>query len=70
MAGHRIGIGFVGSGRIANLQCLGYLEHPHAQIVVVCDTDAARSGQRAPSPLSRRASAAPFKNPLHGRSRS
>jgi predicted dehydrogenase len=36
----RIGIGIVGCGRIADLQVLGYLAHPRAQVVAVCDADA------------------------------
>jgi predicted dehydrogenase len=43
----RIRIGFLGCGRIADLQCLGYLEHPRAEIRAVCDLDAVRAGQRA-----------------------
>ena len=35
----RVGIGMLGCGRIADLQCLGYLEHPRARIVAVCDRD-------------------------------
>ena len=34
-------------GRIADLQCLGYLEHPHAEIAAVCDLDADRARARA-----------------------
>jgi predicted dehydrogenase len=45
--GRRIGIAFVGCGRIADLQCLGYLEHPRAAIVAVCDVDRARAADRA-----------------------
>ncbi|MDP6978098.1 MAG: Gfo/Idh/MocA family oxidoreductase [Myxococcota bacterium] len=40
-------IGFVGCGRIADLQCLGYLDHPDAVIHAVCDTDPALAKQRA-----------------------
>ncbi len=40
-------VGFLGCGRIADLQCLGYLEHPRAEIAAVCDVDAARARQRA-----------------------
>ena len=36
-AAERIRVGFIGCGRIADLQCLGYLEHPRAEIVAVCD---------------------------------
>jgi predicted dehydrogenase len=35
----QVGIGMLGCGRIADLQCLGYLEHPRARIVAVCDQD-------------------------------
>ena len=35
----RVGVGMLGCGRIADLQCLGYLEHPRAKIVAVCDLD-------------------------------
>ncbi len=34
-----IGIGMVGCGRIADLQCLGYLDHPSSRIVATCDID-------------------------------
>ncbi len=47
MASERIGVGFVGCGRIADLQCLGYLEHPRAEIVAVCDANAATAQRRA-----------------------
>ncbi len=40
-------VGFVGAGRIADLGCLGYLEHPRARIVAVCDTDEALARRRA-----------------------
>jgi predicted dehydrogenase len=40
-------IGIVGCGRIADLQVLGYLAHPRARIVAVCDVDAARAADRA-----------------------
>jgi predicted dehydrogenase len=43
----KIRVGFVGCGRIADLQCLGYLEHPRAEITAVCDVDEARARQRA-----------------------
>lgn len=35
----RLRIGFVGCGRIADLQCLGYVEHERAEIVAVCDSE-------------------------------
>ncbi len=40
-------VGILGCGRIADLQCLGYLDHPGAQIVAVCDVDPALAGRRA-----------------------
>ena len=39
-------VGFVGLGRIADLGCLGYLEHPRAQIAAVCDVDEALARRR------------------------
>lgn len=39
----RVRVGIVGCGRIAGLQALGYLAHPHAEIVAVCDRDAGRA---------------------------
>jgi len=43
----RVGVGFIGCGRIADLQVLGYLDHPRAEIVAVCDLDGARAQRRA-----------------------
>lgn len=43
----RVRVGFVGAGRIADLQSLGYLEHPQAEIVAVCDVDEANAKRRA-----------------------
>ncbi len=43
----KIRVGIVGCGRIADLQCLGYLDHPHAEIVAVCDRDVKRAKLRA-----------------------
>ena len=40
-------MGFLGCGRIADLQCLGYLAHPNAEIAAVCDVDAALAERRA-----------------------
>lgn len=45
--GDRIRIGFIGCGRIADLQCLGYLDHPRAEIRAVCDLDHDRAKRRA-----------------------
>jgi predicted dehydrogenase len=42
-----VGIGMLGCGRIADLQCLGYLEHPRAKIVAVCDVDGELARSRA-----------------------
>jgi predicted dehydrogenase len=43
----RVRIGLLGLGRIADLQCLGYLEHPRAELVAVCDLDPALARARA-----------------------
>ncbi len=43
----KVGIGIVGCGRIADLQCLGYLAHPRAEIVAVCDVDEDLARRRA-----------------------
>ncbi len=43
----RLRIGIVGCGRIADLQVLGYLEHPRAEIAAVCDVDETRAKARA-----------------------
>ena len=40
-------VGFLGCGRIADLQCLGYLGHPQARIHAVCDVDGALAKRRA-----------------------
>lgn len=47
MAPDRIRVAFLGCGRIADLQCLGYLEHPRAEIAAVCDLDRERARRRA-----------------------
>jgi predicted dehydrogenase len=47
MADRRLRIGLLGCGRIADLQCLGYREHPRAEIAAVCDRDAALARRRA-----------------------
>jgi predicted dehydrogenase len=46
-AGEPIGVGILGCGRIADLQCLGYLDDPRAEIRAVCDLDAALARRRA-----------------------
>ena len=43
----RIRMGILGAGRIADLQVLGYLEHPKVEIVAVCDRDPALVRARA-----------------------
>jgi predicted dehydrogenase len=40
-------VGFVGAGRIADLNVLGWLEHPRASIAAVCDVDPAVRERRA-----------------------
>lgn len=39
----RVRVGIIGCGRIASLQALGYLDHPAAEIVAVCDSDLERA---------------------------
>jgi predicted dehydrogenase len=43
----RVRVGFIGCGRIADLQVLGYLDHPQAEVFAVCDRDAALAQRRA-----------------------
>jgi len=43
----RVRVGFVGGGRIADLNSIGWRLHPAAEIVAVCDTDAATRETRA-----------------------
>ncbi|HVN84308.1 MAG TPA: Gfo/Idh/MocA family oxidoreductase [Candidatus Binatia bacterium] len=43
----RVRVGFVGCGRITDLQVLGYLDHPAAEVLAVCDRDAALAQRRA-----------------------
>lgn len=47
MSERRIRIAIVGCGRIADLQCQGYLAHPGAEIAAVCDTDESLARRRA-----------------------
>jgi len=42
----RVQVGIIGCGRIATLQVLGYLDHPKAELLAVCDSDAALLGRR------------------------
>ena len=46
----------IGCGRIADLQVLGYLDHPRAELVAVCDRDAALARRRQAEWGARRAS--------------
>lgn len=39
MSPERLRVGIVGAGRIADLNCLGWLDHPAGEIVAVCDPD-------------------------------
>jgi predicted dehydrogenase len=43
----RVRVGFVGGGRIAELQCLGWREHPQAEIAAICDPDPVVRARRA-----------------------
>lgn len=45
--GERVRVGIVGGGRIADLNCRGWLEHPAGEIVAVCDVDGATRARRA-----------------------
>ncbi len=47
MKSERLRVGIVGAGRIADLNCLGWLEHPSGEIVAVCDPDDATRQHRA-----------------------
>jgi predicted dehydrogenase len=61
MAPTSIRLGWLGCGRIADLQCLGYLDHPRAEIVAVCDRDEARAAARARAWGARRSYTEPEK---------
>ncbi|MCP4004493.1 MAG: Gfo/Idh/MocA family oxidoreductase [bacterium] len=52
---NRIRMGFLGCGRIADLQCQGYLEHEHAEITAVCDVNAELAERRREEWGARRA---------------
>lgn len=41
-----INVGFIGCGRIADLHCLGYRNHPEARLYAVCDLNDARREAR------------------------
>lgn len=43
----RVRVGIVGGGRIADLNCLGWLDHPAGEIVAVCDVDEVTRERRA-----------------------
>lgn len=43
----RVRMGILGAGRIADLQVLGYLEHPRAAIAAVCDRNEGLARERA-----------------------
>jgi predicted dehydrogenase len=43
----KVRVGIVGGGRIADLNCLGWLDHPDGEIVAVCDVDEATRNRRA-----------------------
>ncbi|HZR80082.1 MAG TPA: Gfo/Idh/MocA family oxidoreductase [Candidatus Binatia bacterium] len=47
MPGKRVRVGFVGGGRIADLQAIGWREHGYAEIGAICDVDRATRERRA-----------------------
>lgn len=46
-AGQRVRVGLVGGGRIADLNAIGWLQHPRGEIVAVCDPEPATRAARA-----------------------
>ena len=42
----RVRAGILGCGQISTLQALGYLDHPNASIVAVCDLERELAGRR------------------------
>ena len=47
MTDERVRVGFIGAGRIADLQRVGWVEHPAGELVAVCDPDADVRARRA-----------------------
>ena len=45
--GHKLRVGFVGLGRVFDLNVRGYLNHPEAEIVALCESDPALLARRA-----------------------
>ncbi|MBC8293068.1 MAG: Gfo/Idh/MocA family oxidoreductase [Proteobacteria bacterium] len=43
----QLGVGMVGCGRITDLGCLGYLDHPRSRVVATCDADPSLAERRA-----------------------
>lgn len=43
----KVRVGIVGAGNIAQLNVLGYLEHPACEVVAVCDPDVAKARSKA-----------------------
>lgn len=46
-ANDRVNVGFVGGGRIADLQCIGWLKHPNGKIAAICDPNDETRERRA-----------------------
>src|SRR5260370_8389211 len=38
---HKLRVGFVGLGRVFDLNVRGYLDHPEAEVAALCDSDPA-----------------------------